>query len=241
MEINKENFTKALIEHTHTQLFEKYKNNLELGGDAIEYFTESFLPKISEYLTDCIHYLYINGEYAVLKNSYKVVKDRMNYNDILLNENDNFENISTEEYTLNHFKLMAIENNAILSTLREELEKLSDVVSPVQIDLNTSDVSRHQQVLVFHYLFDSLNLNADNTKLAELIEFAINKTSKDIRNSNIYKILKEPFSYFKNNSDTSQLITNLNRAREYFEGIEATSIIERIDRDINIYTKKRKI
>lgn len=133
-----------------------------------------------------------------------------------------------------------------LESFREKIETYIDSIEITDAPHinNTKDINRpltnHEIALFFFYLFKELNLDEINykkTKATEIIYkiMGLKKSQKDIVNTNIYKILKNPFTFYKTKRepDSMQLQANLRTVKSMFESLGINT--NKIEGDIRNY------
>ena len=97
-------------------------------------------------------------------------------------------------------------------------------------------LTRSQQVLIAYYISQALGIKQGKnvSKCANALHAFLNLPYSQITNSELYKKLLNPLSF----SSAKATILNLKTVREFFERMEAISIIELIDADILKLEKK---
>lgn len=232
MEFNKEEFTKAILKF-FTFPLDAFSSKEEYSEMRLSDRHEAW--EISNYIPECVDFLYLNNELLVLEKS-KLTLEK------------NLEKLKKD--------LEKIDDTLIIETTNVKIRHVEDFIKKIQLTLetneiidsphinNTKDTNRplteHQVVLFFHYIFKQLDTysKVDKTKIAEII---IKITGKNVepskvKNDNVYKILKKNVvGNYKTKEPSKTLQCNLDIVKKMLESISIDTTD--INKDIKSYSK----
>ena len=117
-------------------------------------------------------------------------------------------------------------NASLLGTGKNELEKKS----------KTKDTPTRDHVLAIHFILEAFDcLNNDLTARARLVQFfnGREKEAKNIKDTRIYEVLKDPFISVDNSTKT------LERIRPYFVELGLKQVTDLIDKKLNEINKPK--
>lgn len=229
IEFNKEEFTKAILKF-FTFPLDAFSSKDEI--DAINLSNRHEVSQISNYIPECVDFLYLNNELLVLKNS-KLILEK------------NLEKIKQDMEKIDD-KLIIEATNVKIKHIENFIKKIESSIETNEIiDLshinNAKDTTRpytnHEIALFFLYLFHELKIDKsyNKTKAAEIIlKIMGNKPSvNNIVNTNIYKILKNPIGFYKTKKepDSKKLQANLRTVKNIFESLGINT--SKIDADMS--------
>jgi hypothetical protein len=225
MEFNKEEFTRAILKF-FTFPLDAFSSKEEY--DEIKLSNRDEVWEISNYIPECIDFLYLNNELLVLKNS-KLILEK------------NLEKLKRD--------IEKIDDTLIIETTNVKIKHVEDFISKIESSIETQEtldsphlnedksskrpLTEHQVAIFFYYIFHELNVNSttDNTKITDIILKLIGKSVelKKVRNTNMYKIYSNLLGH---NKDKKNLRSNLMIVKDIYETlhIDTKEIVLKINK-----------
>jgi hypothetical protein len=232
MEFNKEEFTRAILKF-FTFPLDAFSSKEEY--DEIKLSNRDEAWEISNYIPECIDFLYLNNELLVLKNS-KLILEK------------NLEKLKKD--------IEKIDDTLIIETTNVKIKHVEDFINKIESSIETQEtldsphlnedksskrpLTEHQVVLFFHYVLKQLDVysKVDKTKIAEIIIKITGKNLEPskVKNDNVYKILRnDVLGYYKTINDSKTLQRNLDVVKKMLESISIDTTD--INEDIKSYSE----
>jgi hypothetical protein len=147
-------------------------------------------------------------------------------------------NLSPQDESVQTIALSTDEAHSELKLFFDEEREAIVPKETKEESIGSPEFTTRRQVLAFYYLTNEFtDCTTDKTAIARFIQFLTSKETaiKEIKDTNIYKLVKQPFSKAGNKNATNK---DLQYISNYFEKMGMLEIVRKIDNDIDKGNKK---